>query len=206
MYHQPTLIPVATQDKENVPLLTAGQLPTPRSSQSPRKSPFASLSALRPNAMPSSPLRPTKSVGALRPATPAAPPTPLSPSKRRANMANDDAAAAGSSPSPSKKNKSLEVSVRPPQTCLQATPGRGNLFASPRKQVQVGTKTPDEEVFGSPVKASKKVVAATTRRKKPVAAGKENAEVEEAGTIKATVAGRVAGTRRKVATVAAVAA
>jgi hypothetical protein len=70
----------------------------------------------------------------------------------------------------------------------------------------------DEEVFGSPVKSSGKVVAkktgvaATTRRKKPVAAGKENAEVEEAGTIKAKVAGRAAGTRRKVAAVAAVAA
>ena len=158
------------------------QLPTPRSSQSPRKT----SSKSRPTA--EFALSPVPTSGKWADQS-SAPPTPLSPSKRRINGAPftpDDGN------SPMKKARS----VQPPITGQPATPGRGNLFASPSKVVAVRKEADeweDEEVFGTP--------GSKNKERKP-AAGKENAGARRTsrstrGRTKVVGAGVEINTRRR---------
>ena len=100
-------------------------MPTPRSSQSPRKSSSLYRTSTDPttsplSSPPQSPRRADKNnINTIE----ITPPTPLSPSKRRANilpMTSD------SDLNLSKRNKA----ILPPFTGLPGTPGQGNLFGN----------------------------------------------------------------------------
>ncbi|KAL7421818.1 NAD-dependent deacetylase hst3 [Cryptotrichosporon argae] len=128
------------------------QLPTPPPSQSICASSSPCSSPL--SSLPSSP----------RASSPA-PPTPVSPSKRRATVANEA----------SKKTKPA-----PPRTGLPGTPGRGNLFASPAKALNILRPAASaDDLFGSPTRETKPVRAAPAPAAKTrvtrSAVGKENA-------------------------------
>lgn len=112
------------EDKENIPPVPF-QLPTPRSSQSPRRTPAKARSSFD---ITSSPLTNLSASPDRDPysADVGAPPTPLSPNKRRANISP---LVPDNGLSPTKKAKPIV----PPITGLCGTPGRGNLFRSPAK-------------------------------------------------------------------------
>ncbi|WVW83984.1 hypothetical protein I302_106008 [Kwoniella bestiolae CBS 10118] len=140
--------PLTTFDKPNQPV----QLPTPRPTASPR-------SPAKHHQTTSSPIpfraRTTHvdfgSDSELSDAPPT-PPTPFSPSKRRSNAFD----------SPSKKTKSFDKDI--PITGVNATPGKGNLFAFGKTSSNMVEKENEEdwidewEVFNdSPNKGSSKL-------------------------------------------------
>ncbi|WWD17235.1 hypothetical protein CI109_101673 [Kwoniella shandongensis] len=159
------------------------QLPTPRSTASPRSpvkhhAPSSPLSAIEVN---------TKFDNDALSSPVAAPPTPLSPSKRRFNVQD----------SPSKKSKAYDI--EPPKTGLPGTPGRGNLFASPQK-APLATAIANEdrekqaeeeewEIFGSPTKKAQPQVVTLAKGRaigksvKGKSDGKENVPDSLKGTV-----------------------
>ncbi|KAK8864464.1 hypothetical protein IAR55_001713 [Kwoniella newhampshirensis] len=165
------------------------QLPTPRPTASPR-------SPVKHNTPPSplpTPKGNAKQDHIQRPSPAVAPPTPLSPSKRRSNIQD----------SPSKKSKAYDI--EPPKTGLPATPGRGNLFASPDK-VPLAADSDDRkdeedekewELFESPMMERTQLDALDKRRTvgrvgrvgkaKVKAAGKENVPETGSASLKGTV-------------------
>ncbi|OCF74552.1 hypothetical protein I204_04929 [Kwoniella mangroviensis CBS 8886] len=119
---KPKAKPLATSDIPNQPI----QLPTPRPTASPR-SPAKHQHQNQPSSSPIPSKSQSKSTSRSTQLDfesdselsdiPPTPPTPFSPSKRRSNAFD----------SPSKKTKSFDKDI--PITGVNATPGKGNLFA-----------------------------------------------------------------------------
>jgi len=172
-----------TSSKGNIPPEQV-QLPTPRSSQSPRKSPVKKRTSSN---LPSSPLSSISDSSCQSgPSSPGmAPPTPLSPSKRRANVAPPPPEGGVS---PTKRSKA----IFPPSTGISGTPGRGNLFASPTKAA-TAYEWVDEEVFGSPV------LKVQSRSRRAVTTGKENNPVRSATRMRKPAEKAVLKTRKTTA-------